>query len=305
MAGGKLQQIIVTVPRRLEPAFTAHLRALAGQWPTSWTPAEGDRAEISLFLPARRGTARLLRSVRALAAIVHRLQPGAGPVRARQRIIRMRDWARVWRNSFEPVAISPSLVIKPTWARRSARNGELVIEIDPTLAFGTGHHPTTAFCLRMIERLTRKKRPASARHPVSLLDCGCGSGILIIAGARLGCAPAVGFDCDRQAVRVARANAKLNGVAGKTTILRARLEQFAPPPGRRFDVVSANIAADLLSRHARRLVRWVAPGGTLVLAGVLDRDARRVRMVFRALGWRRVAGESAGGWTSWAMRRRS
>lgn len=306
MAGGKLQQIIVTVPRRLEPAFTAHLRSVAGQWPTSWTPAEGDRAEISLFLPARRGTAKLLRSVRALAAIVHQLQPGAGPVRARQRVIRTRDWARVWRNSFEPVQVSPTLVVKPTWARWPARNGEVVIEIDPTLAFGTGHHPTTAFCLRMIERLARKKRPASARRPVSLLDCGCGTGILIIAGARLGCAPAVGFDYDRQAVRVARANAKLNGVTSKTTILRAKLEQFAPPAGcRRFDVVSANIAADLLAAHARHLVRWVAPGGTLVLAGVLDRDARRVGAVFRALGWRRVVAESAGGWTSWATRRGS
>jgi ribosomal protein L11 methyltransferase len=303
MAGGKLQQVIVTVPRRLEPAFTAHLRSVAGQWPTSWTPAEGGRAEISLFLPARRGTAKLLRSIRALAAIVHQLQPGAGPVRTRQRIIRTRDWARVWRNSFEPIRISPSLVVKPTWTRWPDRNGEVVIEIDPTLAFGTGHHPTTAFCLRMIERLARKKRPASARRPVSLLDCGCGSGILIVAGARLGCAPAVGFDYDRQAVRVARANAKLNGVAGRTVILRGRVEQFAPPAGcRRFDLVTANLAADVLVRNARRLARWVAPGGTLALAGVLDRDARRVGAVFRALGWRRVAGESAGGWTSWAMR---
>ncbi|MBI5395755.1 MAG: 50S ribosomal protein L11 methyltransferase [Verrucomicrobia bacterium] len=303
MAGGKLQQIIVTVPRRLEPAFTAHLRALAGQWPTSWTPAEGDRAAISLFLPARRGTARLLRSVRAMAAIVHRLQPGAGPVRARRRIIRTRDWARAWRNSFEPVRVSPSLVVKPTWARWPAQNGEVVIEIDPTLAFGTGHHPTTAFCLRMIERLARRKTSASCRRPLSLLDCGCGSGILIIAAARLGCAPAIGFDYDRQAMRVARANAKLNGVAGRTTILRGNVEKFVAPAGRRrFEVVTANLAADLLTGNARRLVRWVAPGGTLVLAGVLDRDARCVGAVFRALGWRRTAGESAGGWTSWAMR---
>jgi ribosomal protein L11 methyltransferase len=304
MTHGKLQQILVTVPRRLEPAFTMHLRSMAGQWPTSWVPAGGERAEISLFMPARRGTEKVLRAVRTFAGILRELGLAPGPIRVRRKIIRGKDWARAWRNSFEPVRITPALVVKPTWAKWPAREGQVVIEIDPTLAFGTGHHPTTAFCLRMVERVkeaSSKRRGAEA--DVSLLDCGCGTGILAIAAARLGYAPVVGFDCDRQAVRVARANAKLNRVDRRTNIVRSALRAFSVKDGTaaRFSLVTANLAADVLTANARRLARFVRPGGTLALAGVLDRDARRVSAVFRRLGWRTVARESAGGWTSWAM----
>ncbi|MCX7826184.1 MAG: 50S ribosomal protein L11 methyltransferase [Verrucomicrobiae bacterium] len=309
MTRGRLQQILVTVPRRLEPAFQTQLRTLAGQWPTSWIPMDDDRAEISLFLPARRGTTRLLRALRAYRDVLRRLALPVGPIRIQRRFIRSRDWARAWRNSFEPVEISPTLVVKPTWAKWLRRDSQTVIEIDPTLAFGTGHHPTTAFCLRMVERLARRRHPARGDKPLAFLDCGCGSGILTIAAARLGCAPAVGFDIDRQAVRVARANAKLNGVHERTEIICSALERFRPrgasrPPGKgRFDLVAANLASDVLVSNARRLTRWVRPGGVLALAGVLDRDARKVAAVFRRLGWRRIARESCGGWTSWAMKR--
>ena len=164
MTTGKLQQILVTVPQRLEPAFTMHLRSLAGQWPTSWMPASGERAEISLFMPVRRGTEKILRSVRAFRDILGELGLAPGPIRIRRKIIQVKDWARAWRNSFEPVQISPSLVVKPTWAKWPAREGQVVIEIDPTLAFGTGHHPTTAFCLRMVERI-RARHKASMQEP--------------------------------------------------------------------------------------------------------------------------------------------
>ncbi|MCX6910107.1 MAG: 50S ribosomal protein L11 methyltransferase [Verrucomicrobia bacterium] len=316
MTHGKLQQILVTVPRRLEPAFTMHLRSLAGQWPTSWVPASGDRAEISLFMPAQRGTERMLRSVRAFRDILGELGLAPGAIRVRRKIIRAKDWARAWRNSFEPVRISPTLVVKPTWSKLQAREGQVVIEIDPTLAFGTGHHPTTAFCLRMVEQVKAEseRRKPEAQGPLSLLDCGCGTGILAIAAARLGYSPAIGFDYDRQAVRVARANAKLNRVDRRLEIIKSALEDFIlsvrTPSIRgrsagKFSLVTANLAADVLAGNARRLALLVWPGGTLALAGVLDRDARRVAAVFRRLGWRTVARESAGGWTSWAMRRQT
>ncbi len=308
MTYGKLQQILVTVPRRLEPAFTMHLRSLVGQWPTSWVPAGEESAEISLFLPARRGTEKILRSVRAFRDILEELGLTPGPIRVRRKFIRVKDWARAWRNSFEPVPISPTLVIKPTWARWPAREGQLVVEIDPTLAFGTGHHPTTAFCLRMVERVKAESLRRKEEAP-AFLDCGCGTGILAIVAAKLGYTRAVGFDHDRQAVRVARANVKLNRVPRDVDISRSTLEDFRSGcgDGRRaitkFNLVTANLAADVLVKNARRITQWVLPGGTLALAGVLDHDANRVMAVFRRLGWRRMARESAGGWTSWAMRR--
>ena len=301
-----------------------HLRSLAGQWPTSWVPASGDRAEISLFLPARRGTEKILRSARAFRDILEELGLAPGPIRVRRKIIRVKDWARAWRNSFEPVLISRTLVVKPTWAKWPARDGQTVVEIDPTLAFGTGHHPTTAFCLRMVERVKaegeRRKTKGEGRkaETPSLLDCGCGTGILAIAAAKLGYAPSVGFDHDRQAVRVARANVRLNHAGRGVEITRSALEDFRPgfhapgagsPGGRnssaKFNLVTANLAADVLVENARRLTQFVRPGGMLALAGVLNRDAPRVMAVFRQLRWRRVARETAGGWTSWAMRRTS
>lgn len=309
MTYGKLQQILVTVPRRLEPAFTMHLRSLVGQWPTSWVPASEANAEISLFLPARRGTEKILRSVRAFRDILEELGLAPGPIRVRRKFIRVKDWARAWRNSFEPVPISPTLVIKPTWAKWPAHDGQIVVEIDPTLAFGTGHHPTTAFCLRMVERVKVESVRRKVSAP-SLLDCGCGTGILAIVAAKMGYARAVGFDHDRQAVRVARANTKLNCVERDVEITRSTLEAFRPGLTNRrntvakFSLVTANLAADVLVKNARRITRLVQPGGTVALAGVLDRDAHRVMAVFGQLGWRRMARESAGGWTSWAMRRK-
>ena len=309
MTQGKLQQILVTVPRRLEPVFRTQLRSLAGQWPTSWIPMEGDRAEISLFLPARRGTTKLLCALRAYRDVLRRLGLPIGSIRIQHRFIRGKDWARAWRNSYEPVEISPTLVVKPTWAKWARRDDQMVIEIDPTLAFGTGHHPTTAFCLRMVERLARRRNLARDGKPMAFLDCGCGTGILTIAAARFGCAPAIGFDIDRQAVRVARANARLNGVERQMQIAGGALEQFRPgnglsaSGGAKFDLVAANLASDVLVKNARRLTRLVRRGGVLALAGVLDRDARKVGAAFRRLGWRQVARESSGGWTSWAVSR--
>ena len=267
---------------------------------------DGDRAEISLFLPARRGTTKLLRALRAYRDVLRRLGLRNGPICIQRRFIRSKDWARAWRNSFEPVEISPTLVVKPTWAKWSCRDGQVVIEIDPTLAFGTGHHPTTAFCLRMVERLARRRNPTRGDEPLAFLDCGCGSGILTIAAARLGCAPAIGFDIDHQAVRVARANARLNGVRRQTGIGCSALERFRPDrqsSAPKFDLVAANLASDVLVSNARRLTQFVRRGGVLALAGVLDRDARKVAGEFRRLGWRRIARESFGGWTSWAMTR--
>lgn len=138
-----------------------------------------------------------------------------------------------------------------------------------------------------------------------MLDCGCGTGILVIAAMRMGYTMATGFDYDRQAVRVARANAKLNHVDRKINIVKSTLEDFSLENGAsaKFNLVTANLAADLLVRNASKIARFVQSGGTLALAGVLDRDAHQVMAVFRRLGWRTVAQESAGGWTSWAMRR--
>ena len=156
---------------------------------------------------------------RRVAGLEHDLRSGlrglaaggldVGPARVSCRRLGRQDWAESWKRHFPPLAFGGRLRIQPTWSRGRARAGEALVRLDPGLSFGTGHHPTTGFCLA---QLVRARRPS---QPQSLLDAGTGSGILAIAAAKLGYTPVHAFDFDPQALRVARANARLNRVGGK------------------------------------------------------------------------------------------
>ena len=174
------------------------------------------------------------------------------------------DWVRATRAQFQPVRVSERLWIVPSWCR-APDPGATIVTLDPGLAFGTGTHPSTLLCLRWLAA----RLPASA----SVLDYGCGSGILAIAAAKLGAAAAVGVDIDPQAVATSRANAASNGVSAS----------FASPDklGREaFDVVLANILAGPLELLAPLLSARVRPGGSLVLSGILHEQAPGVQAVY-------------------------
>jgi ribosomal protein L11 methyltransferase len=165
------------------------------------------------------------------------------------------DWVRLTQSQFAPVDITPEFWIVPTWHEPPARARQ-VIRLDPGLAFGTGTHPTTRMCLRWI-----------ATHPVSgrVLDYGCGSGILAIGAAKFGASDVVAVDIDAAAVESTSLNAAANGVT-----LRAGLPEMAVGL---YEVVLANILATPLKVLAPLLCAHVAPGGQLVLAGILERQA--------------------------------
>jgi ribosomal protein L11 methyltransferase len=188
------------------------------------------------------------------------------------------DWVRLTQAQFTPVEITPEFWIVPTWHAPPAQARE-VIRLDPGLAFGTGTHPTTRMCLRWI-----------AQHPPlggRVLDYGCGSGILAIAAARFGAAQIDAVDIDPAAVESARANAKSNDVS-ITTGLPAQATG-------RYELVLANILATPLKLLAPLLCSLVAPGGTLVLAGILDRQAGELTNAY-APHVRLGASDSTEGW---------
>jgi len=164
------------------------------------------------------------------------------------------DWVRLTQSQFAPVEITPEFWIVPTWHEPPAQATQ-VIRLDPGLAFGTGTHPTTRMCLRWIAR-----NPASQR----VLDYGCGSGILAIGAAKMGAVSIVAVDIDDAAVQSTRLNAEANNVT-----LRAGLPELAQGV---FEVVLANILATPLKVLAPLLCSHVAPGGKLVLAGILERQ---------------------------------
>ncbi|MES1981407.1 MAG: 50S ribosomal protein L11 methyltransferase [Pseudomonadota bacterium] len=174
------------------------------------------------------------------------------------------DWVRLTQSQFNPIRISPRLWIVPTW-HTAADPAAINITLDPGLAFGTGSHPTTRLCLSWLD--------AQIKGGESLLDYGCGSGILAIAALKLGAASAIGVDIDAQAVQSSRDNAAANGVAA----------QFCLPdalPRQQFDILAANILTNPLKILAPLLAHAVRPGGQIVLSGILCDQATEVMEVY-------------------------
>ncbi len=175
------------------------------------------------------------------------------------------DWVRLTQSQFAPVEITPAFWIVPTWHQPPAQARE-IIRLDPGLAFGTGTHPTTRMCLRWIAG----HAPRGAR----VLDYGCGSGILAIGAALHGATQIDAVDIDPAAVTATLANAQANGVA-----LQAGLPDKASGL---YGLVLANILATPLKMLAPLLCSYVAPGGTLVLAGILERQADELKVAYAA-----------------------
>ncbi|HEY5078869.1 MAG TPA: 50S ribosomal protein L11 methyltransferase, partial [Opitutaceae bacterium] len=211
------------------------------------------------------------------------------------------DWKNSYREHFKAWAFG-RLHWVPVWERESFRlpEGHRALWLDPGLAFGTGNHETTRLC---VERLVEFEaaRPGGAGGLRSV-DAGCGSGILALSAALLGFGDSSGFDVDPEAVRVSFANAELNGMSGRVRFSTAGLpEGLSGAPA---DVLMANIQADILVRHGAELAAAVAPGGILVLSGILAAEIGRVRGAFAppTQGWQadsRVLGE----WCDLCLRR--
>ncbi len=185
------------------------------------------------------------------------------------------DWATSWQQFFKPFEIVPGLVIKPSWEEYSPDHGQLVIEMDPGMAFGTGQHASTRMALSLIARSMELLSPRQA------LDVGTGTGILAMAAALFGAERVVAIENDPDAVTVACENIEKNGLAGKIETSAAPVAQIRGE----YPLVSANIVHDVLVEMAPTLVALTAPGGHLVLAGILSgaQEANIVR-VYRDLG---------------------
>ncbi len=240
------------------------------------------------------------------------LKTGSGKITIAK--VRREDWAESWKRHFQPIEIGGALLVKPSWSKRRPRKHQAVVILNPGLSFGTGQHPTTAFCLGEIVGLQRERgRPArefKTRHHAeepsalqSFLDIGTGSGILAIAAAKLGCRPVHAFDFDRQAVQIARVNARMNGVAGKIHFWRGDIAKLPPRPARKYDLICANLISDLLISQRRRIAARLRPGGTLALAGILKSEFREVRAAFEECGLKLIASRTENEWRSGSFRR--
>lgn len=173
------------------------------------------------------------------------------------------DWQE-WRRFFKPVLVSKRVVIKPTWEEYKLKENELIVEIDPGMAFGTGTHETTRLCIQLMDNIIKGGE--------TLFDVGTGSGILAIAAAKLGAAKVLGIDNDEKAVCVATENVELNSANEKVSISGIPLSDIEGL----FDIIVANILAEDLVEMRKELLRRLAQSGRLILSGILKTKAEMV-----------------------------
>lgn len=210
------------------------------------------------------------------------------------------DWSESWKVNFQPLRIGRRLMIVPAWLNPPLAPGDVAVRLDPGMAFGTGTHPTTQLCLQAIERHLKPGEP--------MLDLGTGSGILAIAAAKLGAGPILAVDIDDEAVRVARENAAANAVADRILIGQGSLAEVLAgrygPQWVGVPFVAANILARVIVNLLEQgLAQTVAPGGLLVLSGILDSQAYQVKAALPAQGLKLVAQEAIEDWVAIIARR--
>jgi ribosomal protein L11 methyltransferase len=197
-------------------------------------------------------------------------------------------WVEQWKRFYRPFKIGQRLVIRPPWDAYTASADEAVLILNPGQAFGTGLHATTQLCLRVIETLS------ATRQGANLLDLGCGSGILSLAGVLFGFASAFGVDVDRLAVWCARANARLNHLMKPVTFRSGSIEVVSG----HFEVVVANILLEPIVAMLAPLHRVIAPGGTVILSGILASEVPQLQQKLSTHSWRVVQQTSQEEWAA-------
>ncbi len=265
-----------------EPGATGLVDARDGSFSvTGYLPGGAER-------PAR--LAALERDIRDIALRL------SFPCEIETAIRRDEEWAETWKRFFHPVRVSERLVVKPSWEPYDAGRGEIMIEIDPGMAFGTGGHATTSMCLVFLE----KWMPEKAR----VLDVGTGSGILAIAAAKLGAAFVLGTDCDPDALETARENLEKNRIPAESYRLEVS-DLTRGLPLRDFRLIVANIEAGPLILLLNDLRDRLSPGARLILSGILDEKLEGVLTAARRADLVLLDSASSAGWTALALERKS
>lgn len=180
-----------------------------------------------------------------------------GTLAVRDASVQDENWWETWKKHYKPIHLGQNLVVKPGWESYEAKEGELVIRMDPGMAFGTGSHETTQLCLELIEKV----------KPDELLDIGTGSGVLAIAAAKMGAKNITAVDIDPDAVRTAKENVRLNDLEGAITVKEGDLIKGID---QKFSCVAANILADVIIFLLPALPACLKENGLAILSGILD-----------------------------------
>jgi ribosomal protein L11 methyltransferase len=286
-------ELTVGIPEEASEGLTNFVWELGALGVVEEEPA-GEKPRLRAFFAETADTAILSTRVDAYLAALDALGFGGG-LPSRVAPIADEDWAEAWRAHFAPFALGDRFLIAPPWETPRA-DGREMLTIEPGRAFGTGQHGSTAGCLLLLEAL------AGAAPPARALDVGTGSGILAIAAARLGVGDVYAIDSDPDAIASATANVERNGLGHRVRCAIADAATLILPPS---PLVLANLLAAAHRALAARYAALVAPGGLLVLGGLLDGEADEIAATVAPHGFAPHATQSVEGWTSLACRHAS
>lgn len=252
-----------------------------------------DCPKVTVYLEDTEENQSLVRQIEpAISALKDRADSGQfgedvdlGSLHVTVKLENDEEWKDRWKEYFKPSRISASIVVKPTWEEYERQEGDLVIEIDPGMAFGTGTHETTSLCVKMLEKYQKKSD--------KVLDVGCGSGILSIAAALLGADDVLGVDIDPVAVEVASENIALNKAEH---LARAQYGDLTKGIDYKADIVVANLMADLVMMLSEDAAKHMEKGGLFISSGILVEKEEQVASHLRGKGFEIVEIREDGGW---------
>ena len=279
----KWLKLEITAPAELTDALVNFLEEAGAEGvfsesllpPGSNFPEPGDMEVVQAFFAAGARDEKRVASVRKYLERLEEIFPDSGTPSLTAEVISDPDWGEQWKKYFKPIRVSKNIVIKPTWERFTPQGHDIVIDIDPGMAFGTGQHPSTRMCLEAMEDILLKSRSVQGAR---VLDVGTGTGILGIASAKLGAEAVVCVDIDRKAAEIARENVRINEVEDRVKIVNRDVTTLHDP----FSLIIANLTARLLIRLRSHLVSLLTPGGYLVLSGIIDLNRPEIEAHFFA-----------------------
>jgi ribosomal protein L11 methyltransferase len=241
---------------------------------------------VKIFIPSHVDNQKIRNQIEEALYHMNRLYPVPAP---QFRMVKEEDWASTWKKQYKPFRVGRRLWICPSWLRiEKVEPGDIIIKMDPGSAFGTGLHPSTQMCLRLLEDLISPG--------IQVLDVGTGSGILSIAAAKLGAADILALDIDSMAVRAARENSQDNGVFDQVRLFQGVLQAVQP---RQWDLVLVNIIAPVIvTLLESELLSYVSESGFLVLSGIIDEQEEDVTAVIRAVGGSVIRQVTQGDWVA-------
>ena len=202
------------------------------------------------------------------------------------------DWANNWKKYYKPIRVGKSIVIKPSWEPYEKQDGDVIVELDPGMAFGTGTHETTRMCMELLERFVTPE--------TTVLDVGCGSGILSITSLLLGAKSIVGVDIDPVAVDVAVENGERNGFRPPRYVIKKG--NLADEIEGMFDIAVANIVADAIKMLAPDVKRFIKPEGYFICSGIIEDRIDDVKECLNSLGYNSIEVLRQGEWAAMLCR---